>query len=185
MVDKNTTQHTLARQAIRALLDGSDQPDTAADYGPWAEAVAALTSAHDEGGTSAVRKAFNAVAKADPALVRLVASEPVPDTYNCTDLGNSERLAAWHGDDLRYCDPWGCWLAWDGKTTHAKSTGEPMRLCGRSTRRRAMRTTQTGGRPLPGGPAGANRSTGAGLWSAGRGPCCLSCPNRWTLTPGC
>lgn len=31
-----------------------------------------------------------------------------------TDLGNSERLAARHGSDLRYCFDFGKWLAWDG-----------------------------------------------------------------------
>ncbi len=32
----------------------------------------------------------------------------------CTDLGNSERLFALHGDDLRYCHHWKSWLVWDG-----------------------------------------------------------------------
>lgn len=31
-----------------------------------------------------------------------------------TDLGNSERLVARHGSDLRYCFDFGKWLAWDG-----------------------------------------------------------------------
>jgi len=73
-----THQHTLAHQAIRALLDGGEPPDTAGEYGPWGEVVAALVAGHAEGGTEAVRQAFNALAKADPALVRLVASEPAP-----------------------------------------------------------------------------------------------------------
>lgn len=32
-----------------------------------------------------------------------------------TDLGNAERLAARHGEDLRYCHPWAKWLVWDGR----------------------------------------------------------------------
>ena len=31
-----------------------------------------------------------------------------------TDLGNSERLVARHGHDLRYCFDFGKWLCWDG-----------------------------------------------------------------------
>jgi hypothetical protein len=30
--------------------------------------------------------------------------------FMCTDLGNGERLAHRHGDDLRYCHPWKKWL---------------------------------------------------------------------------
>jgi putative DNA primase/helicase len=32
-----------------------------------------------------------------------------------TDWGNAERLVALHGQDLRYCYPWGKWLVWDGR----------------------------------------------------------------------
>jgi putative DNA primase/helicase len=32
-----------------------------------------------------------------------------------TDSANASRLAAIHGNDLRWCDPWGKWLAWDGR----------------------------------------------------------------------
>jgi putative DNA primase/helicase len=38
-----------------------------------------------------------------------------PRMYNLTDLGNAERLVARYGDILRYCNPWGKWLVWDGK----------------------------------------------------------------------
>lgn len=36
------------------------------------------------------------------------------DNFRCTDLGNGERLAAWHGEDLRHVPAWG-WLVWDGR----------------------------------------------------------------------
>jgi putative DNA primase/helicase len=36
-------------------------------------------------------------------------------TFNLTDLGNAERLIHYHGDRLRYCNPWRSWLVWDGK----------------------------------------------------------------------
>jgi putative DNA primase/helicase len=47
-----------------------------------------------------------------------------PASFNTSDLGNSERLVARHGDDLRYCHPWGRWLIWDGQRWAADVTGE-------------------------------------------------------------
>ena len=32
-----------------------------------------------------------------------------------SDWGNAERLVALHGDKIRWCDPWGKWLVWDGQ----------------------------------------------------------------------
>lgn len=37
----------------------------------------------------------------------------VADQFPCTDLGNAERLAAWHGNDLQHVPAWG-WLVWNG-----------------------------------------------------------------------
>ncbi len=34
--------------------------------------------------------------------------------FNLTDLGNSERFVAQHGQDVRYCYQWGKWLGWTG-----------------------------------------------------------------------
>jgi putative DNA primase/helicase len=31
-----------------------------------------------------------------------------------TDVGNAARLVRRHGMNLRYCAPWGKWVAWDG-----------------------------------------------------------------------
>src|SRR5215204_997999 len=44
--------------------------------------------------------------------------------FNLTDLGNTQRLVARHGDDLRYCHPWGKWLVWDGRRWAVDATGE-------------------------------------------------------------
>jgi len=44
-----------------------------------------------------------------------------------TDIGNAERLVWRHGRDLRFCQPWGGWLAWDNKRWRRDDTGEPMR----------------------------------------------------------
>jgi putative DNA primase/helicase len=44
-----------------------------------------------------------------------VPNAPDLDGFALTDLGNAERLASRHGRDLRFCDPWGKWLVWDGQ----------------------------------------------------------------------
>ena len=48
--------------------------------------------------------------------------------YNCTDLGNAERLVARHGDKIRFCHPWGKWLVWDGKRWKVDDTAAVRRL---------------------------------------------------------
>jgi P4 family phage/plasmid primase-like protien len=57
-----------------------------------------------------------------------------PRRFNRTDLGNAERLVAWHGSDLRYCHPWSKWLVWDRKRWAEDQTGE--------SRRRARKTVR-------------------------------------------
>jgi putative DNA primase/helicase len=42
---------------------------------------------------------------------------------NRTDLGNARRLVRTFGDDLRYCHPWGKWLAWTGDHWQVDETG--------------------------------------------------------------
>jgi hypothetical protein len=44
-----------------------------------------------------------------------------------TDAGNARRLAARHGQDLRYCPLWKKWLVWDGGRWVVDQTGEVMR----------------------------------------------------------
>jgi putative DNA primase/helicase len=44
-----------------------------------------------------------------------------------SDVGNAERLARRHGQDLRWCEAWGSWLAWDGTHWKADETGEVIR----------------------------------------------------------
>ena len=47
-----------------------------------------------------------------------------PASFNLSDLGNSERMIARHGTDLRYCHPWSRWLVWDGRRWAVDATGE-------------------------------------------------------------
>jgi putative DNA primase/helicase len=41
-------------------------------------------------------------------------ASPATPAYHLTDLGNAHRLAARHGRDVRWCDPMGRWLHWNG-----------------------------------------------------------------------
>lgn len=47
-------------------------------------------------------------------FMRALYSERPKPGNTLTDLGNSERLIARHGGDLRYCHAWRKWLVWDG-----------------------------------------------------------------------
>ena len=67
----------LARWAIRNLLDGQEPNGTApADCGQWADTLQALIDAHASGQAPAVKRAFDALAAADPGLARLMAGDP-------------------------------------------------------------------------------------------------------------
>ena len=44
-------------------------------------------------------------------------------TYNCTDVGNAERLVDRFGGDLRYCHVYGKWLTWQGSHWEIDETG--------------------------------------------------------------
>lgn len=40
---------------------------------------------------------------------------PNSKDYPLTEFGNAERFVAQHGDELRYCFDWKCWLVWNGQ----------------------------------------------------------------------
>jgi putative DNA primase/helicase len=54
--------------------------------------------------------------------------------FNLTDLGNSERFVADHGQDVRYCYPWGKWLVWTGARWEADDSGKVHRLAKETVR---------------------------------------------------
>jgi len=64
----------LVRHVIRTLLDGGKPGIPAAKCGPWAEVVSALYYAHAEGGTRAVRIAWNALTRQNPGLIPLASA---------------------------------------------------------------------------------------------------------------
>lgn len=47
--------------------------------------------------------------------VELVDTHSTGAKFQLTDLGNAERLATQHGDDVRYCKQWKKWIIWNGK----------------------------------------------------------------------
>ncbi|MDP8952211.1 MAG: phage/plasmid primase, P4 family, partial [Actinomycetota bacterium] len=59
---------------------------------------------------------------------------PAGMPFNTTDMGNAERLAARHGEDLRYVHAWGGWLVWTGRHWEADETGEVVRRAKRTAR---------------------------------------------------
>lgn len=72
-----------------------------------------------------------AKAKADAAVVdQNIHSMSMyrPKHFNLTDLGNTERLVARFGEDLRFCNPWRTWLYWDGFRWAKDETGAAMRM---------------------------------------------------------
>jgi putative DNA primase/helicase len=54
--------------------------------------------------------------------------------FNLTDLGNSERFVAAHGDDVRYSYPWGKWLVWTGARWERDDAGRAHRLAKETVR---------------------------------------------------
>lgn len=53
----------------------------------------------------------------------------------CTDLGNGERLVARHGDNFRFCYPWGKFLAWDSTRWRVDNTAAVKRMAKRTVRK--------------------------------------------------
>jgi P4 family phage/plasmid primase-like protien len=52
----------------------------------------------------------------------------VPRREHQTDLGNSRRLVARHGDRFRWCKPWGEFVVWDGERWVRDEGGQVMQL---------------------------------------------------------
>ncbi len=70
----------------------------------------------------------------DATAIGANGKQPASSLFNFTDLGNAERFATQHGEELRYCYPWGKWLAWDGRRWKADNTGEVKRRAKRTVR---------------------------------------------------
>jgi putative DNA primase/helicase len=62
------------------------------------------------------------------------ASEP-PREFPLSDSGNAERLVYYYGHSLRYCQSWGKWLVWDGRTWQFDTHGRALELTKHVARR--------------------------------------------------
>ena len=63
--------------------------------------------------------------------VEAIKLKPVPEPFpefNTTDIGNGERLAHYHGEDIRYCHPQRKWYLWNGRRWKPDDSGEIKRL---------------------------------------------------------
>lgn len=71
-------------------------------------------------------------------------AKPEQDTTSAnTDMRFAAKLGDWHRNELRYCAPWGVWLAWDGQRWER----QPSRVgkeqeAAKKTARRLMREAQ-------------------------------------------
>jgi putative DNA primase/helicase len=54
--------------------------------------------------------------------------------FHPTDLGNSERFTARHGQDVRFCYQWGKWLVWTGARWERDESGKVERLAKETVR---------------------------------------------------
>lgn len=72
-----------------------------------------------------MQSSTNSTAPVFDLAERLYQDDQERDVYNCrqiptevgenlTDLGNAKRFVRLHGEDIRYCVQWNCWLIWDG-----------------------------------------------------------------------
>jgi hypothetical protein len=66
-----------------------------------------------------------------PAVAGPQAGDEAPQL---TDLGNAHRLVAARRADLRYCFPWGTWLAWDSRRWADDDTGAVARFAKETVR---------------------------------------------------
>jgi putative DNA primase/helicase len=87
-----------------------------------------------------VKKIATSVARYEPAenvvhiSVNGYGSARSPRGFNLTDLGNSERFIAHHGEDVRYCYPWRKWLVWTGTKWERDDAGRVHKLAKETVR---------------------------------------------------
>ncbi len=97
----------------------------------------ALSGKTDFYSPSARKDRHGGVNKEFEELVRgdlLGGERPANMPFNTTDMGNAERFAARHGEDLRYVHPWRKWLFWTGSGFAVDDIGEVGRLAKDTTR---------------------------------------------------
>jgi putative DNA primase/helicase len=111
---------------------GGDLSDWA-DAGGTAEDLRRLIDETPEWSPSEQREVGRA-GEEPPSINGRGAGESYGD-FNLTDLGNSERFVAHHGENVRYCYPWRQWLVWTGARWASDDTGRVHRLAKETVRR--------------------------------------------------
>jgi putative DNA primase/helicase len=73
----------------------------------------------------------------DPPLKKRKTKTKVPDWSDIsdTDLGAARQLVQFHGNNIRFCFPWGKWLVWDGCRWRIDNTGAIHQLAKETVRR--------------------------------------------------
>jgi putative DNA primase/helicase len=80
-------------------------------------------------GEMTIEKALNS-----PAGNKLPAKK-TPPSFNCSDLGNAERLAHYYGEQIRYCHTWKKWFVWDGTRWSEDETGQVKQIAKKTVRK--------------------------------------------------
>ena len=70
----------------------------------------------------------------DTARIKVGGSGARAESFNNTDLGNSERFVRDHGANVRYCYPWGRWLFWTGSRWERDDAGRVHKLAKETVR---------------------------------------------------
>jgi len=113
------------RATVRSGLDaGEKEPRGMPDPDPpmnGAGGGAAHRVDHDGGDYGHGEASNGASGYQSPSDVSAV---PVEEPLALSDTGNAKRLVRQHGADLRYCHPWGIWLAFDGARWKADDTAQ-------------------------------------------------------------
>ena len=88
-------QAARAQAMLHSLLNGHlPEGLSPEDCGPWREVLTELVHAHVVGGAEAVRRSFNALAKAHPSLIARIANAPQPrvlpkrSSFFCSGVGS-------------------------------------------------------------------------------------------------
>lgn len=112
---------------LSGLVEGADVSDWL-DSGNTVDQLRELAAAAAKWKTEA-SKLFPKLGKHAEASNR-----PKLGHFPLTDTGLAERFAQQHAGRVRYCYPWGKWLAWDGRRWNEDATGIVEQLAKRTAR---------------------------------------------------
>lgn len=143
-------QQSAARAYLNYLLGDASTAPPLEECGPYAEVLDTASGLIDTMGTdhaTDVVSNFAELVELRAEATNGTSSEskgqedtepdeetPAPTEWKRTDYGNAERLVHYHGRNLRYCFPWGEWLAWDGTRWQPDASGQVQRYAKETVR---------------------------------------------------